>query len=211
MNKKVFIQGFILFCCIVGFVIFSAGFDMQAKADVRGALKVGVVDVSKVLEGYGKKADFSKQLEDLRSDKQKDIEQKRIEGQTLKDKIELLLPGSPERKKQEEALSKLDIEINVMGEAALKNMSEMHAKMLVQLYQEITEECVAHAKAEGFDLILKKEEIDLERLLPREIQFTINMQKIIYNSPEIDITPAIIKRMQEKYESTRGVDREDES
>jgi len=210
MSKRVYPQALILLGCIVGFVVVSTGFDMQARADVRGALKVGVIDVSKVLDGYSKKADFNKQLEDLRSDKEKDIEQKRIERQTLKDKIELLLPGSSERKKQEEALSKLDIEINVMSEAALKSINEMYAKMLIQLYREITEECTAYAKAEGYDLILKKQEMDLEGLLPREIQFTINMQKIIYSSPDIDITTVIIERMQEKYESTRGVGREDE-
>ena len=204
MDKKVSLPAIVIFSCIVGILIFFLNWDILAKDPAEKILKIAVVDVSKVIDAYGKKADFNKELETFQTAKKDEVEKKRQEIKTLSEKIDLLLAGSPERKKEEENLARMKIELDVMTETAMKDLSERYAKLLGVLYKDIIDECEACAKDEGFDLILKKQEVNFEGLLPDEVKLHINMQNIIFNTPEIDITSAIIERMKKKYESHTG-------
>jgi outer membrane protein len=169
-----------------------------AQAPERRPLKIGIVDVSKVLDQYEKKARFDAELKEFQASQREKMEEKELEIQKTRDKMELLLPGSSERKKEEEKLSQLEIEREWLRKSAYKDINEKYAQLLVELYEDIVKECAAYAKAEKFDLILKKEELNFDNLGPEEVKFIIKSQKIIYNVGELDVTEAIIKRLKSK-------------
>jgi len=208
MSRKSLLPGILFFGSVLAAVTFLINWNIQANAanaTANRALRIGLVDISKILDSYGKREESQKKLETLQGEKKKEMETKLQELQTLKDKKELLLEGSAERKKIEEDLGKLQYELKAMNKSAVRDLSEMSARLLIQLYGDIVSECVSYAKDEGYDLLLKKEELDLEgAVVPDEVRFNILSQKVVYNVPELDVTPAIISRLAEKYESSSG-------
>ena len=184
--------------CAAAVLVFFASLNIQAQIPERRILRIGIVDISKILDTYSKKEDSNKVLQEFQLEKQDKIDKKRVEIRTKMEKRDLLLPGSSERRKLDEELSDLEVELGIMQKAAAREIREKYAQLLIDLYDDIVQECESYAKAKKFDLILKKENLEFQGLTPQEVKFNIKTQKIVYNAPQLDITSAIIERLVEE-------------
>jgi len=181
--------------CAAIVLAFFMNLNIQAQNPERRGLKIAVIDISQVLDAYGKREDSNKALQEFQLEKQDKIEEKKMEIKTRMEKKELLLPGSSERKKLEDEISNLEVELGVMQKNAAREITQKYSELLVELYNDIMQECVSYARAHEFDLVLKKESADFEGLTPQEVKFNIKTQKIVYNAPRLDITSAIIEHL----------------
>jgi outer membrane protein len=188
----------VVFGCFVAFVVLFADWNILAENRGEKPLKVGIVDLSKALDSYDKKAQFDAELKEFGEAKKDEIRRKGEDLRAKREKIELLLPGSPERKKLEKEFSASEVELKVMIDAADDELEDKYAALLVELYNDIADECSRYAREKKFDLILKKEALELEQLSPEQVKLSILSQKIVYNVPELDITPDIIRRLKQK-------------
>src|SRR3990172_6147586 len=154
-----------------------------ASSSSRG-IKVGVVDLNNVFEKYEKRKASDAQLKEQEKQYQKIINDKKKELVGLSEKIQLLDLGSEARKRDEETFEK-------------KNMDYFGS-----LYTEVCKEVEGIGKREQYDLIIKKEEPELQSGGISELQFKVGIKTVLYHSESVDITNQVINNLNKKYSET---------
>lgn len=163
------------------------------------ALKVGVVDLNNVFEKYEKRKTCDGQLKEQEKQYQKIINDKKKELVSLNEKIQLLDLGSEVRKKEEETFERKNIELESYAKFAEKSLVKKYKDYFESLYTEVCKEVESIGKREQYDLIIKKEEPELQSGGISELQFKVGIKTVLYHSDSIDITNQVIDTMNKKY------------
>ncbi|MGQ3684902.1 MAG: OmpH family outer membrane protein [Candidatus Loosdrechtia sp.] len=186
------------FACLSLFLLL----DIQARSQDAVAsrtMKIGVVDLNRVFEKYEKRKNLDAQLKDQEREYQKILNDKRKELANLNEKIQLLDLGSEARRRNEEAFEKKNIELESYARFAENNLVRRYRDYFESLYLEVCREVEDIGKREGYDLILKKEEPDLQGGGITELQFKVGIKTVLYNSEGIDITSQVVESLNKKY------------
>ncbi len=141
----------------------SASSSMKAKEyGANRSLRVGVVDLNTVFEKYEKRKVFDAQLKEQEKQYQKIINDKKKELVSLNEKIQLLDLGSEARKRDEETFEKKNMELESYAKFAEKSLMKKYKDYFGSLYTEVCREIEGIGKREQYDLIIKKEEPELQ-------------------------------------------------
>jgi len=206
-NKK--IQR-VFFSVIVSLVcLFSVnGFSKRAvgaDAAAPKALKIGVVDLNDVFSKFEKRKKCDTQLRELEAQYQKSISDKKKELVSLGEKIQLMDLGSEARKKDEETFEKKNMELESFAKFAEKSLTKKYKSYFESLYSEVCKEVEDIGKREQYDLIIKKEEPELQGGGISELQFKVGIKTVLYNSDAVDLTNRVIDNLNKKNaEVTKG-------
>lgn len=178
--------------------------DIQAKepgapGSASKGLKIGVVDLNKVFEKYEKRKTFDVQLKEKENQYQKIINDKKKELVSLNEKIQLLDLGSEVRKKDEETFEKKNIELESYAKFAEKNLVKKYKEYFESLYTEVCKEVEDIGRREQYDLIIKKEEPELQSRGISELQFKVGIKSVLYHSENIDITDQVINNLNKRF------------
>jgi len=165
-------------------LVFTLSFVSFARAE----LKIGVVDLYKVLNESeeGKKA--VGELQNMLEQRQKALEEKQKKIQTLKEELEKKRSVLSEdaRKSKEEEIERLGRDLQRTAAdyqvELQKKQNEITQSMLKEIRQLINE----FAQKEGYNLILEKAE-----------------QVILFTTPEVDITDKIISIFNQKTQQSK--------
>ena len=172
-----------------------------ASSSSRG-LKVGVVDLNNVFEKYEKRKTFDAQLKEQEKQYQKIINDKKKELVSLNEKIQLLDLGSEARKKDEETFEKKNMELESYAKFAEKSLMRKYKDYFGGLYTEVCREVEDIGKREHYDLIIKKEEPELQGGGISELQFKVGIKTVLYHSDSVDMTNQVIENLNKKYSET---------
>ncbi len=162
-------------------------------------LKIGVVDLNKVFEKYEKRKIFDTQLKEKEKQYQKIINDKKKELVSLNEKIQLLDLGSEVRKKDEETFEKKNIELESYAKFAEKSLVKKYKEYFEGLYTEVCREVEDIGKRENYDLIIKKEEPELQSGGISELQFKVGIKSVLYHSEGVDITNQVINNLNKRF------------
>ncbi len=173
---KVFLRSFILlftsFCILVNF------------SYAQGTLKIGVIDVKKILNNSKYGQEVMNKLQEKYNELSFKIEQKAKDIEALKEEIEKkssLWSQEVKEKKQSE-YQKMLRELKSMQEDAQYEMREYEKKMLDPFLKELEIIIKDFVQKEKYDLILEKYQ-----------------PGIYYASSEIDLTDKIIELFDKRY------------
>ena len=173
-----------------------------AASSASRGLKVGVVDLNNVFEKYEKRKTSDAQLKEQEKQYQKIINDKKKELVSLNEKIQLLDLGSESRKKDEETFEKKNIELESYAKFAEKSLMKKYKDYFGSLYTEVCKEVEDIGKREQYDLIIKKEEPELQSGGISELQFKVGIKTVLYHSESVDITNQVIDNLNKKYSET---------
>ncbi len=162
-------------------------------------LKVGVVDLNGVFEKYEKRKVFDAQLKEQEKQHQKIVNDKKKELISLSEKIQLLDLGSEVRKKDEESFEKKNIELESYAKYAEKSLTKKYKDYFESLYTEVCKEIEDIGKREQYDLIIKKEEPELQSGGISELQFKVGIKTVLYNSDAVDITSRVLDNLNKRF------------
>ncbi len=203
--KKNFVKTKVVFVvvCVVCLCLVSLN-NIQAKEPgVSGSasknLKVGVVDLNSVFEKYEKRKAFDAQLKEQEKQYQKIVNDKKKELVSLGEKIQLMDLGSETRKKDEETFDKKNMELESYAKFAEKSLVKKYKDYFESLYTEVCKEIEDIGKREQYDLIIKKEEPELQSGGIGELKFKVGIKTVLYHSSEVDITSRVIDDLNKKY------------
>ncbi|MFO0793233.1 MAG: OmpH family outer membrane protein [Candidatus Brocadiaceae bacterium] len=202
----------VIACIITGFFCFGLLLLNKVEAKEPGSvssqsrgLKVGVVDLNNVFEKYGKRTAYDAQLKEQEKQYQKIINDKKKELVSLNEKIQLLDLGSEVRKKEEETFEKKNMELESYAKFAEKSLVKKYKEYFESLYSEVCKEIEGIGKREQYDLIIKKEEPELQGGGISELQFKVGIKTVLYHSDSVDITNQVIDTLNKKYsEASKG-------
>ena len=199
-NNRVFLSVLVGCVCLCLFVV--NGFPKKAGgADAVSPkpLKIGVVDLNDVFSKYEKRKKFDAQLKEQEAQYQKSINDKKKELVSLSEKIQLMDLGSETRKKDEETFEKKNLELESFAKFAEKNLVKKYKSYFEGLYSEVCKEVEDIGKREQYDLIIKKEEPELQGGGISELQFKVGIKAVLYNSDAVELTNRVIENLNKKY------------
>lgn len=190
----------VFFLVGLGLVFLTSGRVLWADDPERPqtqTLKIGVVNMAKVFSEYGKSRDGRVELEKQRSDMQAELDKKESELKKLEQELEVL-NGEEKLKKNAEFQEKKK------GYAAYfkvnnKELQRKQCDLWKSVYNEIIGEVKRSAEKEGYDLILKTDDGPISGNSLEQIQLRVDIKKVLFHSPKVDLTDRVINILNEKY------------
>jgi Skp family chaperone for outer membrane proteins len=112
----------------------------------------------------------------------------------------VLTPGTDQYKSLETEYIQASLDLRVLVDFAALRVDERKAKVLSDLYAKIKLEAAALAKANGYDMVLVDDSLAaMQQGNEQDITRQISARRMLYMSPEIDITDELIASMNASY------------
>lgn len=196
--KNLFVRTPII--CLV-FVLLASITTMNinpVNANAEG-FKIGIVDIGGVFDNYDKRTDLDQELADFVKEIQDEINRKRKEMIELDEETQLLDLGSETRSKNEDMLERKKVELEGYAKFAERQLLKRNKTFFEQIYSEVVEKVEEIGESEGYDLIIKKEEPELNSGQISDLQFKIGIRTVLYHSKAVDITAIVLEHLNSEY------------
>ena len=161
--------------------------------------KIGIVDISRVFEKYDKRTDLDLGLKDLEKELQDEINKRKKEMIDLNEETQLLDLGSETRRNNEDMLERKNVELEGYAKFAERQLLKRYKAFFEQIYGEVVKKVEEIGESEGYDLIIKKEEPELDSGQIADLQFKIGIRTVLYHSKAVDITAIVIELLNSEY------------
>jgi Skp family chaperone for outer membrane proteins len=161
--------------------------------------QIYLLDVSAVFKQH-------RRMQAMMEDMKKDVERAEQAVKAERDKIRQLAErlkefrsGTPDYRALEEDLTKAQADLSVRVQLQKKEFLQREAKIFYSVYQEVQQELNYLASQTGVMMVLRttSEQPDVEN--PQEVLAYLN-RDVIWNTPQVDITSHIIKRLNDRYD-----------
>lgn len=154
---------------------------------------VVVIDIPLIFKNHER---FKAQIEDIKKDidKYKDFvtdQQRKIRGEA--DKLNQYKPGTQEYKQIEEAVARMNMDLQLEGAKRQKEFMEQEAKVYYNTYREIEKVVEDFAARNGIQLVLRYSSEDMDATKRESIMQGIN--RIVVYQNRLDITTLILERL----------------
>ncbi|MCE5186428.1 MAG: OmpH family outer membrane protein [Planctomycetaceae bacterium] len=154
--------------------------------------KIGVINVTDVLENSQKHKAWQEKMQKERTEMQKEFEAMKTELDALQANLNLRTPGTEDYLNlQQEFLQKKAVADSKNEFYRTKVESEM-LRWTEELYQKMLKVAEETAKAKGLDMVMSDEGLDLPAPSLRDFMLTIKTKKMIYHNPQYDITQDVL-------------------
>ena len=176
----------------------AQGTTRAATQPPRGTQGIALLDISYIFENLTR---FKAQMADMRADVEQAEVQMKKERDTLRklqDQLKGYPAGSPEYKQMEEHLTKRMAEMQVQMQLQRKEFLHREAKIYYNVYQEIQQEVNYYATNSGVSAVLRFSGDPVDKEKPDEVLKEIN-KPVIWYSQSMDITPVILRRLNDRY------------
>ena len=184
-----------VFALLANFVAINVNLSNAGAEDI----KIGIVDISKVFEKYQKRIDLDEKLKEQEKGFQDEINKKRKEMIDLDEETQLLDLGSESRTKNEELLERKNVELEGYAKFAERQLLKKYKNFFKNTYDELIKKVEEVGKQENYDIIIKKEDPDLESGKISDLQYKIGITTVLYHSMSIDISNKIIEDLNSTY------------
>jgi len=168
---------------------------LAAAVGARGQttpLKIGFVDLDRVLEDYKKKQEGEAKLRSDYEEDLKKLRERRAKIEETIQEIQILEVGSTERDLRE-LETQMDIHrIKLEQDRLEKRYQKNHTAKLRELYLEIVKKVEEYGRANGYTAILARRG-DLKPEDRRELLTLIISQSVLYHDPSLDVTQEVLK------------------
>lgn len=164
-----------------------------------------VVDVQKVFNELDEKnsveADITQQAEKL----QKEEQDKQTELKALDADLRILAPDSDAYKQTRNKLEMKAIEFQAWKQFQQRKLESEKAIRIEALYLKVIDSIERVAKKEGFDLVLFKDQTEsLRGQNAQQLATLIQVRKVLYSNPSLDITDQIKTMCNNEYNTRKG-------
>ena len=161
--------------------------------------KIGIVDIGGVFDKYDKRTDLDQELAAFVKEIQDEINKKRKEMIDLDEETQLLDLGSETRSKNEDMSERKKVELEGYVKFSERQLLKRNKIFFEQIYSEVVKKVEEIGEGEGYDLIIKKEEPELNSGQIADLQFKIGIRTVLYHSKAVDITAIVIEHLNVEY------------
>ncbi|NNM84593.1 MAG: OmpH family outer membrane protein [Phycisphaerales bacterium] len=179
------------------------------SAPIAGNMKFAVVDIVKVSDQVDEKVAQTDKLRKLiahfkQREQTMQADLKKMAEPLNPDSAVALKPGSPEFKAQQDKVLHATINLREYSAYAQQKIDLEHMLRVEQLYHDIDSAIITYASSHGISLVLQKEPLNLNVPNDQALVQEIRSRKVLYSAPSLDITPAVIRTMNQQWEQTHG-------
>jgi len=170
------------------------------------SLKVGYIDLTRVLKEYPKRRKLEEELAKQRTALGRDVQARMAEVNRLRGEIEQLAKGTPERLDLERQAQQAYMEWQKVSRDSERKVDARVAQMLRELYKDVTAMVAQVGREGGYDLILKDQTSERQDANRRQLVFDISQRLVLYAKPEYDISEIVIERLRAQYSKATGAE-----
>lgn len=154
--------------------------------------KIGIIDVTKVLEECQKNKDWDEKMRKEESTIRAEFDKHRAELEVLQAQIKALTPGSTDYL----ASMKEYVEKKASYEAKNQFYEDKFTlemqNWMESLYQKFLKATEKVANERGLDVVLAKDQIEFPVQQGQNIKLAINMKKTLFVQPKLDISSQVL-------------------
>ena len=186
---------------------FLAGLCLFGSFSVtRAATTAAVVNIPVVSERYAKTTDLESRFEALRRDVQKRRDEKHEHIIRARRALqEELKPGTPTYEERRKQVAMLEAELQWFMESEAQKIEGGLADSLREIFSDIQSIVRELAEERQIDIVLASDQIgDRVPAAPAQVRQHILMQKVVYWSPQVDLTEEVISRINARYHKAGG-------
>ena len=162
-------------------------------------LRIGVVSLTRLWDGYQRRLFLDSKLIQFRQTKAQTLQEKKDEVDQLRQKIELLAPGSTQRQEAEGELQQKQVEGRTLAELSAKEVARRYFEYWDLVYNDIRAAVQQVAQAQGYDLVFKTVESQSRTTSTRELQGKIEGRTVLYAAAELDLTEEVLTVLNENF------------
>lgn len=174
--------------------------------NVFGQPVVAVVNVPAVSERYKKTADLEAHFDAIRRNlnEQRNALREKIE-RTARSLEEELKPGTEDFRARRKELALLEWEHQYFVESEGQGIERGLAVSLRAIFDDIHATVKIVAEEKGIDIVLAGDRMPQETVdSGPQVRQHILLQKVLYWSPKVDLTDAVVERLNARYEAQGG-------
>ena len=164
---------------------------LNADSEIKSA-KIGVVDVTKVLENSAKNKQWQEKMQQEQTDTKNRFNQMRTEFEAIGANLKLRTPGTEDFLKLRQEM----IEKGAMLEAKNKFYQDKVTfemqRWTEELYQQLLKVVSDVAKDKGLDMVIADEQLLLPSPSLQDFMLTVKTRKLLYHNRQYDLTDEVL-------------------
>jgi Skp family chaperone for outer membrane proteins len=160
---------------------------------------VAVVDMGRVLAGCKEWQDAVAERARMLDTARRTLDKLARKGQVLRNEYENLPPGTEERRKKAEELEAALQEYQQTRQQLDEEAARQHEGSVRNLFAKLSGVVAEYAKEHGISVVLKKQDFDLSAPQSVEQSLQIATTEVLYADPALDISAAVIERLNAGY------------
>lgn len=168
------------------------------------AVKVGTIDLNKVLDQMDEKTFRERQLESFLKNLEDSVNQIAKQLQASKEELKILPQNGPAYLAKREEVLRLTARVQAEAQAAKILAEDKKKVMQIDLYEKITDSTKDFAKKNGYDLILvddSKEKIPQDAS-PQQAQAAMISKRVMFAAADIDVSDMVAQQMNNEFKAT---------
>lgn len=177
----------------------------QNGAPAPRASRIAFVDLGEVFRQYKKTEDMSQDVKTAMKEGNARIEQMVGQGREMEKPLRdgTLDKETPAFAEREKKVVQLATNVSAFKAVKEKELKQQEVKVLVSVYQDVTEAVRQFAEQNGYTLVLKVDREAQAAKSYKTVQQTMN-QSVIRHDSRDDITDAVVAYLNKQYESAGG-------
>ncbi len=195
--KRTYLTTFIVVFAVLatGALSLGAGAMLVAKPTA-----IAIVDVVKVRNALEEAREVTAEIERSLQAFQNEDKARMQAIEELRQDLELLEPNTDAYAKKRQDLLFRMVEARTWQEVKKAELNSEHAIQLERLYMKIVGASRDVGQLNGFDMVLAAErQLDFSKANAQEIDALVALRKLLWYTPEINITDQVIQKMNNDY------------
>ena len=194
MNRKLLtLAGILLAVVAVGAYLLGTGARDAAAQDKDKPLKIGVVDVAEVFDKFNERINREKELRARTERLKYEIENLRKTAEKIAAEMEKLEEDSEEYQKKQDQLIKITSEAQIKAEKGKSDLLKRELSERQELYAMIRNAVGKYAEQNGYDLILKTDDMRVTGASAVSQDIQMSMRIVLHSTKTMDLTRTIIE------------------
>lgn len=172
-----------------------------AQVDGGAVGKTAVCNIAQVFENYKRAKDLTADFEKRRVALGEEDARRQRAIESLHLQLDALALGSKAYEAKLSEIEEATLSREVWRKLEEGKLVREHLALTQEMYSDILRLIETVAKERGYELVLYRDELDLASSNRSELLSKIALRKVLYSSDAIDITDAVLKRLDSLYES----------
>ncbi|MBN8646121.1 MAG: OmpH family outer membrane protein [Planctomycetes bacterium] len=168
------------------------------------AVKVGTIDLNKVLDQMDEKTFRERQLETFLKNLEDSVNEIAKQLKQAKSELDILPKNGPAYLAKREEVLRLTARVQAEAQAAKILAEDKKKVMQIDLYEKISDSTKEFAKKNGYDLILvddSKEKIPQDAS-PQQAQAAMISKRLMFAASDIDVSDMVAQQMNNEFKAT---------
>ncbi len=171
----------------------------RAPGPPPAAVTAAVVETSRVLQNSHEWRDASQERLHLMDQMRRTVATLSRQVQLLRNEYENLPPGTDERVLKQQELARALAQVQREREGFELRIAQLHSEASDRMLRKIIEAAREHAEENGLSLVLRRQTPGPESSLALDEGVLLATTEVLYADPALDITDAIIDRVNAAY------------